>query len=69
MTDAFNADVEQNLSVQRAAILYGVPITTLKERIKDGISVDVVKSSPTPLFSQEQEATLSRHTNTMIELR
>ena len=60
--------MEQNLSVQRASILYGVPITTLKERIKGGIFVDVVKAGPTTLFSQEQEAILSRHINTMVEL-
>ncbi|XP_056006761.1 uncharacterized protein LOC130050562 [Ostrea edulis] len=45
-----------------------VPITTLKDRIKGHIDVDTVKSGPSLLFSQEQEALLSQHINAMAEL-
>jgi hypothetical protein len=60
--------VEKGIPVQRAALTHGVPITTLKDRIKGRVNVDAVKSGPSPLFSQEQEALLSQHINTMAEL-
>jgi hypothetical protein len=60
--------LEQGIPIQRAAQNYGVPITTLKDRVKGRVNVDTVKSGPPPYFTQEQEALLSQHINTMAEL-
>ncbi|KAJ8318868.1 hypothetical protein KUTeg_003959, partial [Tegillarca granosa] len=56
------------LPVQRAANQFGVPITTLKDRVKSRININVVKSGPDPIFSLEQGALLADHVDTMAEL-
>ncbi|KAJ8313688.1 hypothetical protein KUTeg_008249 [Tegillarca granosa] len=68
LTNAYNAVIEHSLPVQRAANQFGVPITTLKDRVKSRINIDVVKSGPDPIFSLEQEALLANHVDTMAEL-
>ncbi|XP_053402828.1 uncharacterized protein LOC128558062 [Mercenaria mercenaria] len=59
---------EHHLPVERVAKQFGIPITTLKDRIRGKTSVDVLKSGTPPLFSQEQEAFLSQHLITMAEI-
>ena len=48
--------------------LFGVPKSTLMDRLHGRISLDVVKSGPLPLFSDEQEALLTGHLKTMAEV-
>jgi hypothetical protein len=60
--------LEHAIPIQRVAQNYGVPITTLKDRVKGRVNVDTVKSGSFPYFTQEQEALLSQHINTMAEL-
>ena len=43
LSDAFSAVVTKKLPVQNATTIYGVPITTSKDRGRGRISVDVVK--------------------------
>lgn len=45
-----------------------VPITTLKDRVRGRVNIDVLKSGPAPMFTQEQEAILAAHLNTMGEV-
>ena len=59
---------EGSFSIRKAAVTYGVPKTTLIDRIHGRISVDVVKSGTPPLFSEEQEALLAGHVQTMAEV-
>ncbi|KAJ8313769.1 hypothetical protein KUTeg_008330, partial [Tegillarca granosa] len=68
LTNAYNAVIEHSLPVQRAANQFGVPITSLKDRVKLRINIDIVKSGPDPIFSLEQEALLANHVDTMAEL-
>ena len=49
LADAHNAVFEERIPVERAAKRFGVHINTLKDREK--ISIDTVKSGPSPLFS------------------
>ena len=45
-----------------------MPNTTLIDRMHGRISVDVVESGTPPLFSEEQEALLAGHVQTMAEV-
>jgi hypothetical protein len=68
MADAYNMVIEQNLPVERVAKKFGIPITTLKDRVRGRISIDTVRSGPQTSFTQEQEAFLSQHLLTMAEM-
>ncbi len=52
---AYHAVKTDCLPVQRAAQLFGVPITTLKDRVCGRVPLHSVKSGPEPLFSMEEE--------------
>ena len=54
LADSFSAVVEQKLTVQRAATIYGEPITTLKDRVKGRISV-MLSSRVRHLYSQNSK--------------
>lgn len=56
------------MSTIKAAPLYGVPKTTLIDRLHGKVDVDCVTTGPPTLFSQEQEALLARHLQTMAEV-
>ncbi|KAJ8299918.1 hypothetical protein KUTeg_021437 [Tegillarca granosa] len=59
---------EKGVSVERAARSCGVPVTTLKDRVRGRVGIDVIKSRPDPLFSLEEESQLFDHINTMAEI-
>ena len=68
LLDAFQAVFDEKIPVERAAKRFGVPITTLKERVRGKVHVDTVKSGPSPMFNLEQEAFLCKHLSTMAEI-
>ena len=68
LTRAYLAVKDNTMSIRRAAETYGVPKTTLIDRLHGRINVDVLKSGTPPLFSEEQEALLSGHLKTMAEV-
>ena len=49
----------------RAAKYYDVPLTTLRDRVDNRISIDTLSSGPPPLFNQIQEAKLVEHIKDM----
>ena len=49
----------------RAAKYYNVPLTTLRDRVDNRISVDTTSSGPPPLFNQIEEAKLVEHIKDM----
>jgi len=57
-----------HMSVQRAATTYGVPVSTLKDRVLGNIPLDNVQSGRTQMFSKDQETMLARHLNSMAEV-
>ncbi|KAJ8303360.1 LOW QUALITY PROTEIN: hypothetical protein KUTeg_019756 [Tegillarca granosa] len=59
---------EKGVSVERAARSCGVPVTTLKDRVRGRVGIDVIKSGPDPLFSLEEESQLFDHISTMAEI-
>ena len=61
MTKAYAAVKEDHLPVQRAANLYGVPITTLKDRVSGRVSLSTHGAGAAPLLSRSQEKELVDH--------
>ncbi|KAJ8310255.1 hypothetical protein KUTeg_012120 [Tegillarca granosa] len=68
MLNAMQAIKDKNVSVRKAAKLYDVPLTTLRDRVDGRCSVETVKSGPEPLFSQEEEVRLVNFVSYMAHL-
>jgi len=60
--------IEQGLPVERVAKKFGIPINTLKDRVRGKIDIDTVKSGPSPSFDIMQETLLCEHIKTMAEI-
>ncbi|KAH3710386.1 hypothetical protein DPMN_069864 [Dreissena polymorpha] len=60
--------IEQGLPVERVAKKFGIPINTLKDRVRGKIDIDTVKSDPSPSFDIMQETLLCEHIKTMAEI-
>jgi hypothetical protein len=58
----------KKMSTCKAARVFGVPRSTLQDRLFGKVDLETVKSGPPPLFSQEQEALLAGHLKTMDEV-
>ncbi|KAH3748108.1 hypothetical protein DPMN_182545 [Dreissena polymorpha] len=54
--NAFRAVKEQQMSVCRASIQFGVPTTSLRQRVRGRVDPEVVSSGPSTVLSQEEEA-------------
>ena len=59
---------DSGLPVRTVAKQYGVPHTTLWDRVKGVIDPECLKPGPAPLFSQEEEVKLVDHVKTMAAL-
>jgi hypothetical protein len=68
LTEAYIAVKENAMSIRKASALYGVPKTTLIDRLSGKVHVDCVTTGAPTLFAQEQEALLARHIQTMAEV-
>ncbi|KAJ8312994.1 hypothetical protein KUTeg_010367 [Tegillarca granosa] len=68
MLNAMQAIKDKNVSVRKAAKLYDVQLTTLRDRVDGRCSVETVKSGPEPLFSQEEEVRLVNFVSYMASL-
>ncbi|XP_052771637.1 uncharacterized protein LOC128211197 isoform X2 [Mya arenaria] len=67
LNQAYMAVMEKRMSISKAALAYDIPKTTLLDRLGK-VRTGVVKSGTMPLFSQEQEAFLSEHIQSMAEI-
>ena len=61
LTKAYKAVIEDDMSVRRAARLYGVPQTTLRDRVRGRINPSTSHSGPPPLFTKAEEKNLVDH--------
>lgn len=59
---------EKVLAVEKAATLYSVPFTTLKDSVRGRVHIDTVRTGPKTLFTHEQEAFLTYHLITTGEV-
>ena len=57
--------MEDKVPVYRAAKLYGVPLTTLRDRVDNRISMDTTSSGPAPVLNQLEEAKLVEYIKEM----
>ncbi|KAK3085026.1 hypothetical protein FSP39_023051, partial [Pinctada imbricata] len=56
LTNAYLAATEEKMSVLGAARQFGVPVQTLRDRVKGHIDIDTVKSGKSPVLSEVEEA-------------
>ena len=68
MTSAYRAVLEDHMSVKRAAITYGVPQTTLRQRVLGRVDPETTSSGPSPELNQEEEAVFVEHIKSMARL-
>ena len=54
---------DEGLPVYRAAKEFKVPLTTLRGRVDNRVSIDCTKTGAEPLLSQIEEAKLVKHLN------
>ena len=52
---------DEGLPIFRAAKEFKVPLTTLRDRVDNRVSIDCTKTGPEPLLSQIEEAKLVKH--------
>ena len=68
LTSAFNAVKEKGLSVTNAAKTYGIPRSTLYDKIHNRTSIEVQRKGPAPLISNEDEKKLADYLLQMSNL-
>ena len=68
LTNAFNAVKEEGLSVTNAAKTYGIPRSTLYDKIHNRTSIEVQRKGPAPLISNEDEKKLADYLLQMSNL-
>ncbi|XP_053379621.1 jerky protein homolog-like [Mercenaria mercenaria] len=68
MLKAYDAVREKGVPVQRAALQYGVPEQTLRDRVKGIVNPLSFKQGTETVFTHEEELTLVEHIETMAEL-
>ncbi|XP_071123384.1 uncharacterized protein [Mytilus edulis] len=68
LSNALQKVIANEISAYKASVIYGVPITTLIDRVKGRVDPETMKSGPPPLFSLEQEAHLVNHIKKMSHL-
>lgn len=68
MTSAYQAVREMGMPVKTAARQYGVPQTTLRDRVLGRIDPETTSSGPQALFSQHEEAVFVEHIKSMAKL-
>jgi len=59
---------EEGCPIERAGKRFSVPITTLKDHVKDRVSIDTVRSGPSTAITQEDEDVLHRHLKVTAEV-
>ncbi|KAJ8306058.1 hypothetical protein KUTeg_016603 [Tegillarca granosa] len=68
MSKAYLLVKDKGVSVESAARKCGVPVTTLKDRVRGRINIETIKSGPSPLFSLDEELNFFNHINIMAEI-
>lgn len=68
MTSAYRAVMEDHVPVRRAAVSFGVPQTTLRQRVLGRVDPETTSSGPSPELSQEEEAIFVEHLKSMAVL-
>ena len=68
LSQALVAVLEDGQTIRGAARLYGVPSTTLSDRVHGRVSIDCTKPGPSPTLSNFEEASLCEHVKYMSSI-
>ncbi|XP_064611321.1 uncharacterized protein LOC135475379 isoform X2 [Liolophura sinensis] len=68
LLNAYNMVKYENMPVQTAAKTFGVPSTTLRDRVRGNVNLESVRPGPSSLLSIEQEMTLVDHISYMASI-
>ncbi|KAJ8305819.1 hypothetical protein KUTeg_016364 [Tegillarca granosa] len=68
LDSAYKAVKEDKISVHGAAKRFGVPVTTLRDRVDGRIHIDCCTTGAPPLFTLDQEAAIFNHIKIMSEI-
>lgn len=68
MSNALLKIREDNISVRKAAKLYNLPLTTLRDRVVGRIDEETLKSGPETLFTQQEQARIVEFVSYTAEL-
>ena len=63
--DAYFAVKNDGMSVRRAALEFGVPKSTLWDRVNGRVNLEKMSRGPDPLFSTQEEDDLTNHIEMM----
>lgn len=61
LLEAYNSVMETGVPIKRAAKLFNVPVSTLRDRVNNKVSIDVTKTGPSPVLNREEETKLTSH--------
>ncbi|XP_060573049.1 uncharacterized protein LOC132730980 isoform X1 [Ruditapes philippinarum] len=65
IVDAYNMVKDSGMSIRKAAKMFNIPRTTLFDRVKHKVDLDVTKPGPEPILTLEEERKLSSHLNNL----
>ena len=68
MTSAYIKLKEGGGSIRKTAREYGIPEATLRNRTTGFVDSEAVRSGPSPMFSQEEEARIANHLKFMASV-
>ena len=68
MMAAYQAVKKDNEPVKRAALIYGVPETTLRQRVLGRVAPETSTSGPSPELNEAEEAIFVEHLKSMAKL-
>ena len=60
--------VRGGMPQSRAAKLFGVPRSTLQDKVKGRVPEEPTRPGPAPVLTQAEEKTLVNYTNLMVEI-
>ncbi|XP_045190344.2 uncharacterized protein LOC123547372 isoform X6 [Mercenaria mercenaria] len=68
LREAYNMVKELGVSVNKAAKIFDVPRSTLRDRVENRVSIDVTKNGTSPLLSADEEAKFTVHLMQLAEI-
>ena len=67
LTNAYKCVTEDKVSVRRASALYGVPVQTLRDRVKGKVDPECVSSGRSPVLDMYEESKIVQHVKTTAD--
>ncbi|XP_046560004.1 MFS-type transporter clz9-like [Haliotis rubra] len=65
ITEAYSAVLKDGMAIRKAARLFGIPVSTLHDRLSGKIDITCTRPGPEPLFNRQEEEKLVDHVKSM----